>query len=120
MDKPTERALWNRIRTKFEQNGERAYRIEAANTPGFPDVVWVNRNGPVFVELKAGRFIVRVAQKKFVKDMGLLGVDVWIVWQKEARGEVTVWPAQFLIEDPLTAWHQPLDEWLYHQRKDKL
>jgi G:T-mismatch repair DNA endonuclease (very short patch repair protein) len=112
MDQPTERALWNRIRSKFEVNGERAYRIEAANTPGFPDVVWVNRNGPVFVELKAGRFIVRVAQKKFVHDMEAIGTHVWIVWQKEVRGDVSVWRAITLIETPKDARGMDLDDWL--------
>jgi G:T-mismatch repair DNA endonuclease (very short patch repair protein) len=120
MDKPTERALWSRIRTKFEQNGERAYRIEAANTPGFPDVVWVNRNGPVFVELKAGRFIVRVSQKKFAQDMHALNINVWIVWQKQARGEVSVWPAIRLIEQPETAHYLDLDDWLTWQRRDTI
>jgi len=110
---PTERQLWQRIKPKFEQGGSRAYRIEAVATPGFPDVVWCPyMRPPHFIELKAGPLIIRTAQKKFIKDLNALGFSVWVVWQKERRGQVLVLHGMTTLDWGGSFHGTDLDEWI--------
>jgi hypothetical protein len=89
---PTERQLWARIRPKLNVDYDRAYRIEAIATPGFPDVVWFPYQvGSVLIELKAGPLRFREAQRKFANDMYALGTVVWLIWQAHRRDAPVVY-----------------------------
>jgi len=117
---PTEAALWSRIRHKFEQGGARVYRVEAVATPGFPDVVWCPYMlGPKFIELKAGRLKFRPAQVKFIKDITKAGCEMFVIWQKEQRGQILVYEARALLDwsvsDSVALLGKDLDEWLDEQ-----
>jgi len=110
---PTERQLWARIKPRLEQNNARAYRIEAIATPGFPDVVWCpNMLPPQFLELKAGPLIIRPAQKKFIRDLNDLGLCVWVVWQRELRGQVVVLNGVIAVDWGTATTGTDFDEWV--------
>jgi len=86
----TEKELWQRIKPMLQQDGRKAYRIEAIATPGFPDVVWLLKEGISLIELKAGPLKLRPQQIHFIEDAHALDVKVWVIHQLEKRGDIMV------------------------------
>jgi hypothetical protein len=97
---PTEKGIWQRITGALNHSDRRAYRIESAITPGFPDAIWVTEKKVIFIELKAGPMRFRQMQVKFIKDMHTLGVTVWVISQLVKQGDIFVFPGIDAINWP--------------------
>jgi G:T-mismatch repair DNA endonuclease (very short patch repair protein) len=121
--KPTEKNLWNRIKKQLNANGDRAYRIEAVATPGFPDVVWCQQyRGPVFIELKAGPRRFRAAQLNFIREMDKIGIPVYVIWQAELRADPVVYPGVLFIPDYVPGSEfkgETFNDWYIRQKSIK-
>lgn len=109
----TEAQLWKRIRGRLRQNGSRAYRIEAVNTPGFPDAVWCPfYRSPLFLELKVGALKLRTSQKNFIREIYGAGLRVYVVYQKSPRGQILVYDGLQVVDWKDSFKGMDFDEWV--------